>query len=67
MTLADIVCVQGLTADKRLPPPGTYEYHNRSGYPGGLAAATAAARDFAVPRISGSGTPCVLRDGRPVG
>lgn len=66
VTLADIVCVQGLTADKRLPPPGTYEYHNRSGYPRGLAAAHGAARDFAVPRdfrIPDALRP--WRDGRP--
>ncbi len=67
VTLADIVCVQGLTADKRLPPPGAYEYHHRSGFPDGLAAARGAARDFAVPRdfrIPGPLRP--WRDGRPV-
>ncbi|WP_245442632.1 cyclase dehydrase [Methylobacterium terrae] len=66
VTLADIVCVQGLTADKRVPPRGTYEYHNRSGFPGGLAAAHGGARDFAVPRdfrIPGPLRP--WRDGRP--
>lgn len=68
VTLADIVCVQGLTADKRLPPPGTYEYHHRSGFPRGLAAARSAARDFAVPRdfrIPDALRP--WRNGRPAG
>ncbi|WP_245447391.1 cyclase dehydrase [Methylobacterium sp. 17Sr1-1] len=66
VTLADIVCVQGLTADKRPAPRGSYEYHNRSGFPRGLAAAHGAARDFAVPRdfrIPGPLRP--WRDGRP--
>lgn len=67
VTLADIACVQGLTSDKSLPPPGTYEYHHRSGFPGGLAGAHGAARDFAVPRDFRIPEPLrPWRDGRPV-
>lgn len=67
VTLADIVCVQGLTADKRPAQPGVYEYHNRSGYPHGLAAAHGAASDLTVPRdfrIPDALRP--WREGRPV-
>jgi hypothetical protein len=49
VTLADIVCAQGLTAEKRNPPPGAFDYRDRSGFPRPPRAMRGAASDFPVP------------------
>ena len=49
-TVLDIACVQGLTADKRLAPRGTYEYGDRSGFSRPPGAMRGAASDLEVPR-----------------
>lgn len=45
----DIVCAQGLTADKRLSEPGEYDYGDRTGFPRSPSAMRGAASDFDVP------------------
>ncbi|MEH3148184.1 MAG: cyclase dehydrase [Methylobacterium frigidaeris] len=50
VTVADVVCAQGLAADKRLPPPGRYDYADRSGFPRPVREMRGKASDFAVPR-----------------
>ncbi len=49
VTAIDVVCVQGLSVDKRLAPPGTTERPARSGFPRSPQAMRGAASDFAVP------------------
>ncbi len=49
VTLLDTVCARGLTADKRLADPGTFNYGDRSGFPRPAAAMRGAAAGFAVP------------------
>ncbi len=66
VTALDIACATGLTADKRLSPPGTYDYSDRSGFPRSPRAMTGAAADFDTP--SDFRVPDPLRpwqDGRP--
>ncbi|WP_246154235.1 tail fiber assembly protein [Methylobacterium oryzihabitans] len=74
VTLADVACVQGLTADKRLPPPGRFDYADRSGFPRPVDAMRGQAADFAVPadfripeplRPWTSGAPASGRSGVP--
>lgn len=50
VTALDILCAQGLEAEKGGPKTATADYGARSGFPKGLAASRGAARDFAVPR-----------------
>ncbi len=57
----------GVTADKRLPPPGTYEYHHRSGFP---AASPPPVAPPAISRCRGTSafpTPCALAQRPPAG
>ncbi|MGH1570347.1 cyclase dehydrase [Methylobacterium sp. P31] len=49
VTLLDVVCAQGLAAEKRLAPPGKFNYANRSGFPRPARAMRGAASDFEVP------------------
>ena len=66
VTALDVVCAQGLAADKRLSGPGTYDYDDRSGFPRSPRAMRGAASDFAVP--GDFRVPDPLRqwqDGRP--
>lgn len=49
VTALDIVCAQGLTADKRLSEPGTYDYDDRSGFPRPPRSMRGAASNFEVP------------------
>ena len=49
VTMLDIVCAQGLTADKRLSDFGDYDYDDRSGFPRSPRAMRGAASDFDVP------------------
>ncbi|GJD50160.1 hypothetical protein OPKNFCMD_2897 [Methylobacterium crusticola] len=67
VTVMDVVCVQGLTADKRPARPGAFDYRSRSGFPRPAGAMRGAAAGFAVPadfRIPGPLRP--WRNGRPV-
>ena len=50
VTALDLLCAQGLTSDKRLSPPGRFDYADRSGFSGSPQAARGKARDFEVPR-----------------
>ncbi len=66
VTALDVVCAQGLTADKRLAAPGAYDYGDRSGFPQSAASMRGAARDAVVPpdfRIPDAMRPWT--DGRP--
>ncbi|HLH51504.1 MAG TPA: cyclase dehydrase [Roseiarcus sp.] len=49
VTVLDLMCAQSLTADKRLPPRGTYDYSDRSGFPRPIEAMRGAASDFQPP------------------
>ena len=49
VTVLDVVCAQGLMADKRLSPPGRYDYRDRSGFPRPPRAMRGAAADFETP------------------
>lgn len=49
VTLLDVVCAEGLIAEKRLAPPGKFNYANRSGFPRPPHAMRGAASDFGVP------------------
>ena len=50
VTALDILCAQGLDAEKGGPKTAVADYRDRSGFPKGVAAARGGARDFAVPR-----------------
>ena len=50
VTLLDIACAQGLTADKRLSSPGDFDYGDRTGFPLPPRAMRGAAADLDVPR-----------------
>ena len=66
VTALDLVCAQGLTADKRLAPPGAYDYADRSGFPQAPDRMRGAARDAVIPqdfRIPDALRPWT--DGRP--
>ena len=45
----DVVCAQGLTADKRLMPSGSFDYSARSGFQRPIAAMRGVASAFVVP------------------
>jgi hypothetical protein len=67
VTALDIVCAQGLTAEQRPAPTGTWDYGDRTGFPKPPRAMRGAASDFEVPtdfRIPRPLRP--WRDGRPV-
>jgi hypothetical protein len=49
ITLLDIMAAQGTTARHSRTSGDRYIYRDRSGFPGGLAAARSAAKDFQVP------------------
>jgi hypothetical protein len=49
VTLVDIACVTGLSAEKGGRKTAVTDYSNRSGFPKGLAAAKGAASNFRVP------------------
>ena len=49
VTVLDVICAQGLIAQKRLARPGIVEPGDRSGFPRPAAAMRGAASDFAVP------------------
>lgn len=66
VAVVDLLCVQGLTSDKRLSKPGAYDYRDRTGFPRSPNAMRGAARDLDVPadfRIPEPLRPWV--DGRP--
>lgn len=50
VTALDLLCAQGLTSDKRLSAPGSFDYSDRSGFSGSPEAARGKARDLDVPR-----------------
>ena len=50
VTALDILCAQGLDAEKGGPRTAVADYHDRSGFPAGVAAAHGAAKDVVVPR-----------------
>jgi hypothetical protein len=49
VTLVDIACATGLSAEKGSRKTAVADYSNRSGFPGGVQAAKGAARDFRIP------------------
>jgi len=49
ITLLDIIAAQGVTARDSRPSGDRYIYRDRSGFPGGLAVARGAAKDFQAP------------------
>lgn len=49
VTVLDAVCAAGLTADKRLSHPGTFDYADRSGFPKTPNAMRGAASDLDMP------------------
>lgn len=49
VTVLDGICVGGLTADKALSAPGTWDYSDRTGFPKSPAAMRGVARDLEVP------------------
>lgn len=49
VTVLDVVCAQGLTADKRLVPSRSFDFSARSGFTRPVAAMRGVASDFAVP------------------
>lgn len=66
VAILDVVCAQGLTADKRLSGPGDYDYDDRTGFPRPPGAMRGAAEGFEVP--GDFRMPETLRpwqDGRP--
>lgn len=66
VTALDVVCAQGLTADKRPAPAGAFDYGDRTGFPKAPRAMRGAASDFEVPadfRIPDPLRP--WQDGRP--
>ena len=66
VTLVDIVCAKGLSDDKRLSKPETYDYGDRAGFPRPPGAMRGAASDFEMPddfRVPDPLRP--WQDGRP--
>ena len=59
VTALDILCAQGLDAEKGGPATAVADYRDRSGFPNGLARSRGAARDFVVP--PGMRVPDALR------
>lgn len=49
VTALDALCAYGLTADKRLSPPGAYDYSDRSGFPHTPSTMRGRASDFETP------------------
>jgi hypothetical protein len=49
VTLVDIACARGLSAEKGGRKTAATDYSDRSGFPTGLSAAKGAASDFEVP------------------
>ncbi|TXN43018.1 cyclase dehydrase [Methylobacterium sp. WL7] len=49
VTVLDVLFAQGLIGQKRLSPPGTFDYGDRSGFPRGARSMRGAASDFEPP------------------
>lgn len=49
VTALDVVCAQGLIAEKRLAPPGAFDYARRSGFPRSPRSMRGAASEFEPP------------------
>ncbi|SFM60245.1 cyclase dehydrase [Methylobacterium pseudosasicola] len=49
VTVLDVICAQGLIGQKRLSPPGAFDYGDRSGFPLPPQAMRGAASDFEPP------------------
>jgi len=50
VTVVDVICASGLSAEKGQGKTALADYSQRSGYPGGLRLARGAASDFRVPQ-----------------
>ncbi|MCJ2120833.1 cyclase dehydrase [Methylobacterium sp. J-001] len=49
VTVLDVICAQGLIGQKRLSPPGAFDYSTRSGFPRPARTMRGAASDFEPP------------------